>query len=396
MSEALDDYRWLVSPEGLAWLQEARELASASVSLIQLVARLRKNLSLRRAHLVAEQLELRKRAAEKFSQADKLFFTKKGLEQATDEALGRYKAERFATGARVADVCCGIGGDLLSLASRGPTIGIDSDPVAALLAETNLIALEFRGSRVEVADAAAADYSECSAWHCDPDRRPGGERTTNLEHFAPDLAQLEALVKRMPDGAIKLAPATIAPEAWAEATEREWLGSRGECRQQVAWFGALARHPGKRAATIVERGERRTVVERPEAKPVVAAKCGRYVFEPHNAVLAAQLTSSLCQEYGLGQISAAVAYLTGDTKIDDSALDAFEVVEVLPLDRKRLKTYCREHGLGRLVIKKRGVDIEPDVLRKEVSAEGEGAATIIVTPIGGRIQALITRRIGQG
>ena len=60
--------------------------------------RLRKDLSLQRAHLVVEQIELRRRAREKFSLAEKMYLTRKGLEQATDERLAAYKASRFPPG----------------------------------------------------------------------------------------------------------------------------------------------------------------------------------------------------------------------------------------------------------------------------------------------------------
>jgi hypothetical protein len=72
---------------------------------------------------------------------------------------------------------------------------------------------------------------------------------------------------------------------------------------------------------------------------------------------------------------------------------AFEVVAVLPLDRKQLKAYCREHTIGRLEIKKRGVLIDPERLRKEVIARGDGEATLIVAPVQDTVRALVTHRI---
>jgi hypothetical protein len=127
----------------------------------------------------------------------------------------------------------------------------------------------------------------------------------------------------------------------------------------------------------------------------MATKCGRFVFEPHSAVLAAQLTSTLAREHGLMQWSSGAAYLTGDALVNDLALDAFEVLDVLPLDRKRLKTYLREHGIGRVEIKQRGVDVEPERLRREIAASGNLAATILVSPIADRIQAIVARRVHE-
>src|SRR4029453_11707209 len=76
---SLEDYRWLVSDAAMPWLARARgELAEARGPTAALVGRLRRDLSAERAHLVVEQCELRARAREKFSRADRMFFTRKG------------------------------------------------------------------------------------------------------------------------------------------------------------------------------------------------------------------------------------------------------------------------------------------------------------------------------
>src|SRR3954454_15048809 len=85
MAATIDDYRWLVSDAAARWLAIARgEAESPSSAVVRLVSQLRKDISLERAHLVVEQIELRGRAREKFSQADTMYFTRKALEQATD------------------------------------------------------------------------------------------------------------------------------------------------------------------------------------------------------------------------------------------------------------------------------------------------------------------------
>jgi hypothetical protein len=394
LAATLDDYRWLVS-EAAAWLELARDEARRRDS-VGLVVRLRKELSAERAHLVVEQVALRERAQEKFALAERMFFTRKGLEQATDERLAAYKAARFPAGQPCADLCCGIGGDLVALALRSEATGLDVDPAVRLLAESNARAhgLSESQCRVVVEDAAATPITGDGAWHCDPDRRAEGKRTTRAQAFAPALDVLDRLLADNPNAAIKLAPATEAPSAWTEAAELEWLGTRGECRQQVAWFGSLARHPGKRAATIVEEaGPARTVVGSAADSLPLAAGIGRYVYEPHSAVLAAKVANTLCREHDLAAISAGIAYLTGDRLIADAALAAFEVTDVLPLDRKQLKAYCRQHGIGRLEVKKRGVDVDPARLRQEIIGTGENEATLLVSPVAGQTRAIFTRRV---
>jgi hypothetical protein len=402
LTATVDDYQWLVSEAARPWLELAqrgcrlRGEPRQGGATTRMVADLRKELSAERTHLVIEQVELRTRADEKFSLAAQMFFTRKGLEQATEERLAEYKANRFPANERCADLCCGLGGDLLALARRRDVVGVELDPIAALLAAANLAAhcLARDEQPVVVQDAAAIPVASFAAWHCDPDRRAAGKRTTSIDLFAPPLDALDRLLASNANGAIKLAPATEAPANWTQRAEFEWLGSRGECRQQVAWFGGLARHPGKRAATIVEAsGQTRTIVGVASEALPVAQKLGRYLYEPHAAVLAAKLADVPGAEHGLESVSAGIGYLTGDGRISDAALAGFEVVEALPLDRKQLKAYCRQHGIGRLEVKKRGLVIDPAKLRKEVIGKGDEEATLIVSPVAGQARAIVARRI---
>ena len=71
------------------------ELAGDAAPLHTAVARLRGTLSPAQTHLLLEQVELRRRATAKFTHAARMFFTRIGLEQATDEWVARYKAARF-------------------------------------------------------------------------------------------------------------------------------------------------------------------------------------------------------------------------------------------------------------------------------------------------------------
>jgi hypothetical protein len=65
------------------------------------------------------------------------------------------------------------------------------------------------------------------------------------------------------------------------------------------------------------------------------------------------------------------------------------VLDNLTFDRKKLKAYLRERGIGTLEIKKRGSDIVPEQLRKELQPKGKGAATLIVTRVGDAHRVLV-------
>lgn len=393
----VSDYRWLVSGEAAPFLN-APEAVTASPAA---VASLRKSLPAERAALVLETARLRLRAATKFGDvASAMFFTARGLEQATDRTVAAYKAGRFVQGASVADLCSGIGGDLAALAGRGPCRGVDVDPRIGILAEANVRAQagasEFIDRFVMIDGRVESQHiSDVGAWHIDPDRRPDGRRTTRVELHEPSLEQLESLRQINGNAAIKLAPAAELPEAWLAECEAEWIGRDGECKQLVVWFGDLARHGSRRCATIVDDPLRvRTVVGRGDARMSHAEQIGRYLFEPHAAVLAADLAADLACEHGLDALIPGGGYLTGDRPIvDDGALAAFEVVDSMPFDRRKVREWLAARNVGRLEIKKRGVEIDLERLRRELRLHGDAPGCLILLRRSDRVTAVLALRI---
>ena len=388
----MDDYRWLVSDEGGRWLAEA---AATSRPLVPLTNSLRRSLTAERTHLVLEQVALRRHAADKFSQAAQMFFTRPLLEQATDECIAACKSLRFPRGGVVADLCCGLGGDLLALGRRGAAVGSDRSAIAALLAEANCRACGVTGAMVRVQDAAAASVGAVAAWHLDPDRRAAGRRTTQLAHYEPGPPVISRLLGDNPRGAVKLAPAAAVPQQWAEQAELGWIGSRGECRQQVAWFGDLARCPGQRSATIADAADGASFTCRglPDREPLVAAAVGRYVYEPNATILAARLTGEIAARHQLLAIAAGVGYLTADQLVQSPALACFEVTDVLPFDEKRVQALLRQRRIGRLEVKKRAVRVLPEQWQKRFAGRGEHAGVLIITPQHGSAIAVLARRV---
>lgn len=388
----VDDYRWLLGAEAERILQDG---TTAGLAPLALAGRLRKSISAQRARLIAEQLALRIKAREKFSRPGEMFFERTALAQATDEWIAHYKARRFEPGEPLADLCCGLGGDLLGLASRGAVRGIDHDPIKALLTNENCRRLMPRAAaRVETADIADVDLKDYSAWHIDPDRRPSGKRTTAIDRYRPDGRAIDGLLRANRNAAIKVAAAARVPDHWSGEAQLEWISRAGECRQQVAWFGALAEQPGQRRATIIARdGSWLHSIAGVADLAAPVAPIGRFVYEPDAAILAARLVGQLAQKLGLARIAPDIAYLTSDKPIDDRGLAAFQVEEVLPFRIKHLKEILRARGIGDLEIKKRGVDLEPDRLRRQLAGPGLEAATIIVTRAGDRTVAILARRM---
>ncbi len=386
-------YPWLLSAEAEPILAEQAEAPPTPAA----VAALRKRVdgSAERASAVLELTELRSRAAAKFQHATRMFFSRKSYEQATDQWIARYKAQRFAGFESVVDACCGMGGDLIGLAEvAGRASGIDADPAIAAFAQRNA---EVHGVFVAIDSVALTDtnFPACEAWHADPDRRPAGKRTSQPDLHEPSLSTLSAWRAATPAAGIKLAPSARLPDEWERQCELEWISRGGECRQLVAWCGPLARQPGKRAATLVDReGIPVSIVGEADRSVAPASELGRYIHEPDAAVLAAGLVGALAAQHGLEAVSPPLPYLTSDTPAASRLIASFEVIESMPLDRKRLAGWLAERGIGRLEIKCRGVDLRPEKIRRELKPRGDQEVTLLVFPSSvGKVQVVIANRM---
>lgn len=112
------------SPAGLLLSGPGRELldnlAGQDVSpdrALALSAALRQEYPAELVAAALTQQALRTAARSKFGAADQMLFTRAGLEQASSELTAQHAAARFAGVRLVADLCCGIGGNLVALAA---------------------------------------------------------------------------------------------------------------------------------------------------------------------------------------------------------------------------------------------------------------------------------------
>ena len=398
MDATLDDYVWLTSSQAASWLARTDLPPDDTLTCLR---RLREELPAARASLIVETWQLRRRAQEKFRESERLFFSRRALQQATDESLALYKASRFPASQQVWDLCCGMGGDLLGLARRGPVIAVDRDPILLMLAKANVRVWGGESARFEVADVQSLGLGPDDFVHIDPDRRPeGGRVAARVIDYEPGVDFLAHLLEDTAAVAIKLAPAARIPDEWEEQAEREWISTRGECRQQVLWSGKLATDGPVRRATRLGSDGRVEGQYAGKAEPtdrVPPATCvGEYLFDPDPSLLAAGLVDSFAAQWGLRRMHAKTGYLTGNSRLEHPLVSRFRVLQQLPLDRRRVKRVVEALGIGRLEVKKRGVDIDPARLSKMCGGEASGRpATLILTPAAKGVSAILTEREGK-
>lgn len=379
-----------IGPEDAAWLtsdeadQRLQSLAGQEVTP-RLVSRLRSDHSASRAAALLEVADARQRGAAKFVLAKKMLLTQRGLQQATDQWIAQHKAERFRRVGAFVDVGCGVGGDLAGIGRAVKSArAAERSEALSIFAEYNT-AVHGTSASLVCREAEDSDIAGCDAWHVDPDRRVAAKRTTRIEASEPSLETLERWRELTPSFAAKLAPAAVLDDRWQAECELEWISRGGECRQQVAWSGALARDPGMRRATRVSGSSARptldttTFVGQGETEAARASTPGEWIYEPDPAVLAAGLTGAIANDNALSQIGA-VAYLTGDRPVSQPLLTPFRVVEVLPLDRRKLHAWLCERSIGSLEIKVRGVRLDPAALQRELRTTGEESIVLLIAP----------------
>jgi hypothetical protein len=352
---------------------------------------------------VLTQAKLRKRAMVKFGEfATQMLFTEAGLEQASRLKVAALHAGRFRSAGirQVADLGCGIGAESMALASLGLDVkAFEIDEVTAAVATYNLAA--FENASVEIADVEKLDLSGFEALYFDPARRElhGPKKATAKRHFdsnnfAPNYNFVIEQAKHKPTG-IKLGPGHDKKQI-PESCEAQWISVEGDLVELGLWFGKLARENISRSALLINStGHHEIVSPEKESPNAELAELGDYVYEPDNALIRSGLIADFATPLGLTLISPEIAYLSSNQKIFSPWLKGYKILDNLAFDRKKLKAYVRENNIGILEIKKRGSDISPEELRKQLSPKGEGAATLIITRVGDAHRVLVANPIGH-
>ncbi len=331
-----------------------------------------------RAPVLVETTLLRRRATEKLGQLSDVstwLFTDEALQQATAAPVAAYRARRLAAaGALVHDATCSIGTEVAALRDAGAdAVGSDIDPVRLAMAAHNLGA----GARLCRADALHP-VTRDAVVVVDPARRRGGQRRFNPADYQPGLGELIDCYRGR-DLVVKCAPgidfdhvARLGFDGEIEVTSY-----RGSVREACLWSSRLAEPGVRRRASVLDRGEKLTDAE-PDDCPVRPA--GRWIVDPDGAVVRAGLVRHYGARHGLWQLDPDIAYLSGDRL--PAGVRGFEVLEQLEFDERRLRHALSAADCGALEILVRGVQVDPDALRRRLRPRGGQSLSVVITRIG--------------
>ena len=247
----------------------------------------------------------------------------------------------------------------------------------------------------------------------DPGRRTPGRttaagatrRVTDPESFAPPWSFVTSLAPKVAALGVKLPPGIAhrhLPDGStrdAGSVEAQWVSVGGEAVECTVWWGSPAREGVVRSALVLGgAGKRRRAAWRlgercgcGRAGDRAAIWAGSWLHEADPAVVAAGLVRRLAAELAAQRVAKGPTYLVSPGPASSAFARSYAVEDVLPFQLKSLRAYLRQRGVGRLTIKKRGVAVEPDQLRRQLRPTGDAEATIAITRVGNQQTVLVLR-----
>jgi hypothetical protein len=278
----------------------------------------------------------------------------------------------------------------MAMAALGLRVtAVERDELTAALATYNLA--PFDSVRVVHGDGLVLDLSEAEGFWLDPARRDPHKRLTDPDQWSPSLTDAFALAQQKPSG-VKLAPG-IDRDLLPEHSEWQWVSVDSDVVEVVVWTGSLAREGVGRAALVL-RGETAHEFTAPaDSEDAPTDDLGEYLYEPDGAIIRARLIGDLARQLGGQMVSPTIAYITTDIPELTPFATGFQIRRVLPFKLQEIKKWVRDNDIGVIEIKKRGVDVDPAALRKQLPLKGDNQATLIITRRGDQRVALVASRL---
>src|SRR5215472_14051620 len=367
-AEAVAAFEALLTPEGQELLHRLRHEDDPAGLRLGTELRARYPVELVTAALAQQELRLRARA--KFSRALDMYFTRPGLEQASAEVIAGHRSARYAGAGLVADLCCGIGGDLVALAAGRGVLAVDRDRLHLRMAQANADVYGVAAGLFAVAaDVREVSLRDVDAVFIDPARRAGGRRLRTGDS-EPPLDWCLALAGQVPRVGIKAAPG-LPHEAVPPGWELEFIAIGRDLKEAVAWSPALATAATR--ATVLPGGH--TLTPGP-GRPVPVRPPGGFLLDPNPAVTRAGLVEDLARSAGAWKIDDKIAFLSADAPVRT------------PFART-LPARLRALDIGAADIRRRGLAGDVDSLRRRLRLSGSRRATVVMTRVRDRPWGLV-------
>ena len=355
-----------------------------------------------------------------------LLCDKLALEQSTAQDIGRWKAGIWPHEGSVNDLCCGMGGDSFFLPAGLKITGVDLDENRLAMYRHNMLAFGKAASVkcADVREVEGADY-----FTIDPARRAiKGENQRDLKNLTPTLEEVVEISKHYKGGMAKLPPG-YPPAEIPDGTEILYLGGHGDCRECLVLFGELAKHPdtvravivGKTGETLAEwsrkrdrsletldddlqekldrndslEGKDRTYRTATSRSDLPLGEISKYLAEPAPVLIRSHLfnAAALAHDPNAHLISEGIAYVSSDSPLPAPAFASYEILAHTEIATSAVRAMLKDHGIGKITLKLRGVKLDPDAETKRLKPKGKNEAILFYTRAQGEKIAILTKRV---
>ncbi len=290
-----------------------------------------------------------------------MYFIRAALEQSSSFEISSYRAQRYRTFDRIADLGCSVGADTLALAqvALGTVLGLDLAELRLCMAQANLAALDL-ANRVGfiLADLnfpLPLSISPSLSLFFDPSRREQGRRFFSVRQYYPSLDVLQGWLVGQPAVGVKISPGVDLDELSAYQAEIEFISLNGELKEAVLWFGPLKTAwrranvlPGPHSLSA--EADEGLHLDKP-ASDLPLSEPGAFLIEPDPSILRVGLVAQLGKMLQASQLDASIAYLTIDSPAATPFGRIWQVEDWMAFGLKRLRAYLRQRGVGQVVVK---------------------------------------------
>ena len=385
--------------------------------------------------------QLLKKKLPSWSENDELLFPRRlSLEQCSSELTAKYKsaisrkvAESQSRDASMApaikhidtslhrilvDLTGGMGVDTSFLSDNfDETIYIEAQEELCELAEHNFKVLK---KNIKVVNAKAEDFlTQCGEVDCiylDPSRRDEyGRKMVSLHDCSPDVAELQDLIFEKSNTLIvKLSPMLdidIIKKELKNIKEIHIVAVKNECKevlvlcQRTTDNGQQTSSKACSQLITIDLRENWSFTfsedEEQEAVPTFADKIGKYLYEPGVACMKAAPFKLLSQRFNIKKLHRNSHLYTSDELVTDFPGRIFEVINVVPFDKKAKKmlsqqtTDNRQLTLSKVSIAVRNFPLSAEELRKQLGFKDGDDFYIFGTTMKGEKKVLLhCSRIG--
>ncbi len=343
---------------------------------------------------IFEIAKCRIKARKKFGElAEKLFFDEEGLRYATPPIVADYRARRIK-GDVVADICCGVGIQLIYLSKYAEkAIGVEIDCFRAKLAMLNAMIMN---TKIEVIKGDALskkifDKIDADCIFCDPSRKEKEEKR-KFETLFPNPLKVYNLYSSKTNRIAFELPPQISREEIKIEGEKEYTSLNFSLNRLALYTGELAECDT--SAVSLPSGERITDLDG-KIKLKKTDKAFEYVYEVDRTIIKAGLLENLAGKVGFDgyiiQIDKRRGLLTSSSEYKSAFLRKYVVVAECNFDYHKLNRILKKLGAEKATLR---FSVEPEKyweIRKKIEEGLEGEKHFYIFKVGNKV--LVAERI---